>query len=158
MKKRIVLAVMILGVIMMSGCGGGSDKPTDTSSSAIEEKTEAVELDPMQQQMARGEQIYKEKCIICHQANGEGILHAFPPLKDSDYLFADKIRAVDQVLNGSHEEMIVNGIMYNAPMQPQVDNHEDAVAVINYVLNAWGNDGGYVTLEEVKHLEIGPRW
>ncbi len=44
--------------------------------------------------MALGEKIYMEKCIVCHQANGEGIPGAFPPLKNSDYLFADKVRAV----------------------------------------------------------------
>jgi hypothetical protein len=36
----------------------------------------------------------------------------------------------------------------------QVDTHEDAVEVINYVLNAWGNNGGTVKLEEVKDIKI----
>ena len=39
-------------------------------------------------------------------------------------------------------------------MPPQVDNYEDAVAVINYVLNAWGNNGGTITVDEVKDIEI----
>lgn len=101
-----------------------------------------------------GKKIYEEKCVVCHQANGEGIKGAFPPLANSDYLLADKKRAVEQVLNGSNEEMVVNGVTYRTPMPPQVDSHEDAVAVINYVLNAWGNDGGTLTLEEVQDIEI----
>ena len=79
---------------------------------------------------------------------------AFPPLKDSDYLFADKKRAVAQVLNGSNEAMVVNGVTYTIPMPFQVDTHQDAVDVINYVLNAWGNDGGTITLDEVKDIKI----
>jgi mono/diheme cytochrome c family protein len=157
MKFTGLVMIAVMATFIIQGCGG-ADAPKDASSKAVEAEKEAVELDPMAQMMARGEKIYKEKCIICHQANGEGILHAFPPLKDSDYLFADKIRAVEQVLNGSHEDMIVNGILYNAPMPPQVDNHYDAVAVTNYVLNSWGNEGGYVALDDVKHIEIGPRW
>ena len=101
-----------------------------------------------------GAKIYNEKCVACHQATGMGIPNAFPPLKGSDYLFADKKRAVNQVLNGSHEEITVNSAVYNLPMPFQVDNHEDAVAVINYTLNAWGNDGGSITLDEVKDIKI----
>jgi nitrite reductase (NO-forming) len=108
-------------------------------------------------QMARGKEIYEEKCIVCHMADGKGVAGAFPPLAQSDYLLKDKVRAVEQVLNGSHEEMVVNGVTYNMPMTPQVDTKEDAIAVINYVLNTWGNDGGYVTMEDVKDIKIKPR-
>jgi len=108
-------------------------------------------------QMAKGKAIYEEKCIVCHMADGKGVAGAFPPLAESDYLLKDKVRAVEQTLNGSHEEMVVNGVTYNMPMTPQVDSKEDAVAVINYVLNNFGNDGGYVTMEEVKDVVIKPR-
>jgi mono/diheme cytochrome c family protein len=110
--------------------------------------------DPADTKFPEGAKIYKTKCVACHQLTGLGIPNAFPPLKDSDYLFADKKRAVEQVLNGSHEEMVVNGVTYNMPMPPQVDTHEDAVNVINYVLNAWGNDGGTISVEEVKDIKI----
>lgn len=110
--------------------------------------------DPADTKFPEGAKIYKTKCVACHQLTGLGIPNAFPPLKDSDYLMADKKRAVRQVLNGSHEEMVVNGVTYNMPMPFQVDTHEDAVNVINYVLNAWGNDGGTITVEEVKDIKI----
>jgi hypothetical protein len=42
-------------------------------------------------------------------------------------------------------------------MPPQVDTKEDAVAVINYVLNNFGNNGGYISIDEVKDVEILPR-
>jgi mono/diheme cytochrome c family protein len=113
---------------------------------------EAAPADP-----TRGEQIYKTKCIVCHQADGKGLPGAFPPLAGSDYLLADKVRAVAQVLNGSNMEITVNKLKYTTPMPPQVDNKEDAVAIINYVLNNFGNKGGQVTLEEVKNVVINPR-
>jgi mono/diheme cytochrome c family protein len=109
------------------------------------------------QQPSKGEQIYKEKCIVCHQADGKGLPGAFPPLAGSDYLLADKVRAVAQVLNGSNMEITVNKVKYVAPMPPQVNTKEDAVAIINYVLNNFGNKGGQVTLEEVKDVVINPR-
>lgn len=147
MKKRLfvfssIISIFIIAVIFNA-----------YNSSLIASETE----DEAAKKYPKGAEIYKAKCVICHQANGEGIPGAFPPLKNSDYLFADKVRAVAQVLNGSNEEMVVNGITYTAPMTPQVDTKEDAVAVINYVLNAWGNKGGTVSMEDVKDVKINPR-
>ncbi len=102
----------------------------------------------------RGKEIYDTKCFVCHQANGKGIPGAFPPLDGADYLLADRARAVAQVLNGSNEEMVVNGITYKTPMPFQVDTKEDAIAVINYVLNSWSNKAGIVTPEEVKDIKV----
>ena len=110
--------------------------------------------DPAAAKYPNGAKIYAAKCVACHQVTGMGIPNAFPPLKESDYLMADKKRAVQQVLNGSHEEMIVNGSTYNMPMPFQVDTHQDAVDVINYVLNAWGNNGGSIKLSEVEDIKI----
>jgi mono/diheme cytochrome c family protein len=114
----------------------------------------AQTADPAAAKYPNGAKIYTAKCVVCHQATGLGLPGAFPPLKNSDYLFADKKRAVAQVLNGSNKEITVNGAKYNVPMPPQVDNLQDAVDVINYALNAWGNKGGTITLAEVKDIKI----
>jgi len=90
-------------------------------------------------------------------ADAKGVACAFSPLAVSDYLNADHVRAIAQTLNGSHEEMVVNGVTCDAPMTPQVDTKEDGIAVINYVLNNFGNDGGYVTMEDIKDIEVAPR-
>ena len=67
-----------------------------------------------------------------------------------------KVLAVTQVLNGS-EKVGNKTIKYPAPMPPQVGSADSAVAVINYVLNNFGNNGGYITVEEVKDVIIEPR-
>lgn len=150
-----MFALMLGGMIALHSCGGSTETKTETPAQTPVAKTETVAA--QEEPFAAGKKIYMEKCIVCHQANGEGIAGAFPPLKNSDYLLADKVRAVAQVLNGSNEVMVVNGQTYNAPMPPQVDTKEDAVAVINYVLNSFGNNGGTVTLEDVKDVVINPR-
>jgi len=156
----ILIAVLVSIAIAFSACSGGGNKAIEEKQEVKKEKPaepEATPEDEMAQQMKRGEEIYKTKCIVCHMADGKGVKNAFPPLAESDYLMADLPRAVAQTLNGSHEEMVVNGITYNAPMVPQVDTKEDAVAVINYVINNFGNPGGVVTLEDVKDVVIAPR-
>ncbi len=147
---------MMLGAgmtLVLQSCGGSAEPKKE----AAPAKTEVVAEAANTNQYAEGEKIYNAKCIVCHQANGEGIPGAFPPLKNSDYLFADKVRAVAQAINGSNHEITVNGMKYNAPMPQQVGTKEEAVAVINYVLNSWGNKGGTVSLEEVKDVVIDPR-
>jgi len=152
MKKITIL--LLLGSLIVTAASSyaylTSTYATDTENSVVY----LPQDDPAEAKFPEGAKIYKAKCVACHQLTGLGIPNAFPPLKDSDYLMADKKRAVRQVLNGSHEEMVVNGVTYNMPMPFQVDTHEDAVNVINYVLNAWGNDGGTITVDEVKDIKI----
>jgi nitrite reductase (NO-forming) len=107
--------------------------------------------------MARGEQLYKEKCFACHQTNGQGLPNVFPSLVGSEFLLKQTKLAVSQVLNGSEKVAANKTVKYPAPMPFQVNTKEDAVAVINYVLNNFGNKGGMITLEDVKDVEILPR-
>jgi len=122
-----------------------------------EEAETPAAMDEMTIMMARGEQIYKEKCLACHQANGQGLPSAFPTLVGSDFLLNQTVLAVSQVLNGSEKVPSAKTVKYPAPMPPQADTKEDAVAVINYVLNNFGNDGGYITLDDVADIVIEPR-
>jgi mono/diheme cytochrome c family protein len=161
-KLSFVLALGVIGfATAMNSCSSGSEQKAQKPETIVQKdasaKVAAANTNEMAAQIARGEQIYKEKCIVCHQADGKGLPGAFPPLAQSDYLLADKVKAVAQALNGSKEPITVNGQVYTAPMPPQVNTKEDAVAIINYVQNNFGNNGGYVTLEEVKDVVINPR-
>lgn len=132
--KHLHYSILILGLV---SCGGGSD-----SNDAWQEN----ELDS---KYLGGKDIYDGSCKACHMDDGQGLEGTFPPLAQSDYLFADPIRALQQVIEGSHEEMTVNGILYDAIMPAQDVTENEAVEVVNYILNAWGNDGGEVSLEDI---------
>jgi len=160
-KLTYVMALGIAGAsLLMTSCGGGAEKQAPKQETAVQ-KEEAQPAtgtnNEMAAQLARGEQIYKTKCIACHQANGQGLPNAFPTLVGSEFLLKEKVLAVSQVLNGSANVPSHGNIKWPAPMPPQADTKEDAVAVINYVLNNFGNNGGYVSLEDVKDVQILPR-
>lgn len=98
-----------------------------------------------------GKRVYNTICFACHQANGQGIPFAFPPLAKSDFLMADKDRAIEGVIFGRQGEIVVNGKKYNGVMPAIVNLSDDDVAnVLTYVRNEWGNEGDAVTLDEVK--------
>ncbi len=151
--KKISLIVVMVGLLFFAGKSFGflSRKMVKTTSNEIMYVPSGDKADA---KYPEGAKIFKEKCSVCHQITGMGVPGAFPPLKGSDYLKANLKAALVHVLNGSNEAVTVNGVSYSIPMPPQVDNHKDAVAVVNYILNAWGNDYGTVTLKEAEAIKI----
>jgi len=159
MKTRNFIAIAMagfFGLAMITSCGGGKSGDQATSDSTA--VTEQPATMPSAEQMALGKSIYETpgKCITCHMANGQGVANVFPNLVGSQFLLNSKVLAVTQVLNGS-AKVGNKTIKYPAPMPPQVGSADSAVAVINYVLNSFGNNGGMVTLDEVKDVVIDPR-
>ena len=156
-KNFIAFAMAgFFGLALITSCGGGkTGDQTTTDTTAV---TATQPGAPTAEQMALGKSIYETpgKCITCHMANGQGIANVFPNLVGSKFLLEQKVLAVTQVLNGSLK-VGNKTIKYPAPMPPQVGSADSAVAVINYVLNNFGNSGGSISVEEVKDVVIDPR-
>lgn len=89
-------------------------------------------------------------CAACHQATGRGLPNLFPPLAGSDYLNADKSRAIKIVIYGHQGEVLVNGVKFNNNMPAFPLGDHDVANVLTYVYNSFGNAGLEVTPEEVK--------
>lgn len=98
-----------------------------------------------------GAELFTANCASCHQANGEGVPGAFPPLKNSP------------VVTGGDLELYVTIIMKGydprpefATMPPVGTNAnftpEDVTAIINHERTSWGNNAKKVTLEEIKTI------
>ena len=136
---KIGQLILILPCLYLLSCGGEQGAVDDT---------EAVNT-----KYAEGKEVYDRSCIACHMKDGKGLEGTFPPLAGSDYLLEDPQRALEQVMEGSAEEMVVNGVTYNGIMPPQDVTGEEAVAVVNYILNAWGNDGGEVSMDDLKEVK-----
>ena len=106
-----------------------------------------------EEKMKFGKQIYGQTCIACHQAEGQGIANAFPPLAKSDYLNANVDRAIEAVLYGLSGEIKVNGVTYNSIMTKQMISQEEVANVMTYVYNSWGNNKTVVTPEMVNKVK-----
>ena len=105
----------------------------------------ALAMLKVEERMTFGKDKYIATCSACHQANGQGIEGAFPPLAKSDYLNADVDRAIDIVLHGKTGEITVNGKKYNSVMTAQALSDEEVANVLTYVYNSWGNSKKEVT-------------
>jgi nitrite reductase (NO-forming) len=101
------------------------------------------------EKMASGKNLYTKTCFACHQANGEGIPNAFPPLAKSDYLNANVKRAIGIVLHGKTGEITVNGKKYNSVMTKQTLTDDEVADVLTYIYNSWGNNKTNVKVMDV---------
>jgi len=103
-----------------------------------------------EQQIKAGATLYNGTCSVCHQASGEGLAGVFPPLAKSDFLMADKTRAIKVLLDGLSGPVTVNGKPYNSVMPPMSQLNDDEIAnLLTYAMNSFGNSGGVVTAAEV---------
>lgn len=103
-----------------------------------------------------GRKLFTSICTACHQASGQGRVNVFPPLANSDYLNADKTRAIQLVIFGRQGEVMVNGVKYNNNMPAFPLSDEDIANVLTYVYNSFGNSGLEVKPDEVKALRATP--
>lgn len=102
------------------------------------------------ERIVAGKKLFSSICAACHQASGQGQPHVFPPLAGSDYLNADKNRAIQLVIFGRQGQVTVNGVQFNNNMPSFPLGDEDIANVLTYVYNSFGNSGLEVKPEEVK--------
>src|SRR5260221_4696222 len=125
----------------------GAARGVEPPVGAPKNKAEKVEL---------GRRLFVSICSACHQPTGQGLPNVFPPLAGSDFLNADKSRAIKIVINGRQGELIVNGRRFNNSMPTFPLGDDDIANVLTFVYNSFGNAGLEGTPDEVKFLRTQP--
>lgn len=98
-----------------------------------------------------GATLYRTSCASCHQANGEGLGGAFPPLAGDPVVTAeDPTRHIQIVLWGVQGKKI-DGKTYSAAMPGWAEQLSDkeVAAIINHERTSWGNDAPTITAKDV---------
>jgi mono/diheme cytochrome c family protein len=108
------------------------------------------------QKIEAGHALFSTICAVCHQPTGQGIPARFPPLAGSDFLNADKHRAIKVLLNGLQGELVVNGQKFNNSMPKFPFTDRDIANALTYVYNSFGNSGQEVTTSEVNAARAEP--
>lgn len=105
---------------------------------------------PVPKPVRSGAQVYVATCITCHQANGQGVRGAFPPLAKADWVTGRAEVPIAIVLHGMTGEIAVGGIKYNVPMARLDTLSDQEIAnVVTYVRSQWGNKAAAVTAADV---------
>jgi cytochrome c oxidase cbb3-type subunit II len=98
-----------------------------------------------------GAQLYASNCQACHQAGGEGLKGAFPPLKSSPIVLNDDPEILIEIImkgyNGREEYAEMPAVGVNNGLKP-----EEITAIINHERTSWGNNARVIPLEEVEKI------
>lgn len=144
MRSNHVIFLMLALAVSLSACA--KEEPAAAVDTAVAARAAEAAAKSPEERMANGERLYAVHCSACHQANGQGLAGAFPPLAESSYLADGPALAIDAVLNGLSGPITVNGKDYNAVM-PNLSylSDSDVADVVTFIMNSWNNPGGDVS-------------
>jgi cytochrome c oxidase cbb3-type subunit 2 len=98
-----------------------------------------------------GKLLYTQNCGACHQANGEGLKGAFPPLKGSPIVLSEDLELFVSIIMRGYdarpEYAVMNAVGTDNNLTP-----EEITAIINHEKTNWGNNAKTVTPEEIKKM------
>ena len=103
-----------------------------------------------------GENVYKTKCLVCHQADGGGVPNLNAPLDGSTNVVGNDIaRLVKIIRYGYNERIALDGFYYSNAMPANADlTSTQIAAVLTYIRKSWSNQAAEVTVAQVqKHLK-----
>lgn len=144
--KQISKALLVAFSIVIFGCGSSGNFQNEAT-----KEYSNMEMQKFSKYMIQGKALYTTHCSNCHQSDGAGLGKLYPPLAQSDYMMNKVPSTICLIKNGIKGEIVVNGVTYNQQMPglKQLSNLEIA-EISTYIYNAWGNERGFVTVQEVE--------
>lgn len=94
----------------------------------------------------QGQDIYKNLCIGCHQADGRGLEKVAPSLINSRYVIDNPAIAARIVISGKE-----GSVALMPPLGASL-NDDQIAAVLTYIRREWGHQASPVTAADVKEI------
>jgi mono/diheme cytochrome c family protein len=154
----LLMVLVYWGMVHLDHYGGGFN---DLVFGPYESYKELADLQPKsgaEVLVARGEALYGQICIACHQSSGLGSPGLAPPLKASKWVLeAPPSRLIRIPIHGLTGPVEVEGQTWNLTMPPfgvgagaLLEKDEDLAAVLTFVRQAWGNKAPPIAPQQVK--------
>jgi cytochrome c oxidase subunit 2 len=93
--------------------------------------------------LAKGQAVFEDNCAACHRVSGLGLPPTFPALQGSALVQGEPAALIDVVLKGR------KGLSAMPAWQGSLSSEEIA-ATLSYIRQAWGNQAGPISPEQVK--------
>lgn len=153
--------IILVGALL--ACGGGEKQQAaqDTTAAPATVATAPAAGAGATAGQTAGEQVY-QRCVTCHQADGQGLPGAFPPLAGSEFATAaNPAVPIRILLHGLQGPVTVKGQQFNSVMPAYgtgVEMSDQEIAdVLTYVRQSWGNSASAVTPQDVAKERAAPR-
>lgn len=105
-------------------------------------------------QLALGQQVYKQHCLDCHGESGEGAVSAYPALAGNRAVnLASPANQVQAILSGGFAPATAGHPQpYGMPPFRTLLNDAEIAAVATFIRQSWGNPAGAVSVLDVQNL------
>lgn len=145
-KQSVSRALATIAAVGLIACGGDADPAPAGDAPAASQATASTGLD--------GEAEYMATCGTCHQADGEGMAGAFPPLTESPIvLAANPARQIAVILKGMVGPITLKGVEWNSVMAPWEHLTDEQIAAIaTYERTSWGHNASAVSAAQVAEV------
>ena len=114
-------------------------------------KENPIASENKKEELPDGQMLYTQNCASCHQANGEGLKGAFPPLKGSPIVVGNDLELYVNIIMLGYDARADYAVM-NAVGTINNFSPEQVTSIINHEKTSWGNQSKTVTTEEVKKI------
>lgn len=140
-------AFVVALALVVAACAKTTSNHASTAASAAIANNPASASD--------GAVVYITNCSSCHQANGEGVPGAFPPLAGNPTVTGNPVAVIAIVKHGINGKIVVSGTAYSGIMPPWggLISDEDIAAVVTYIRSSWHNRGSPVSLADVRAVK-----
>src|SRR5450631_1771069 len=144
MKSKLVVGIAMLG----TGVVCMNIRPT---------LAEATMGGPEPSGIQRGQKIYEQTCLTCHQADAGGVPGMTPPLQKSSYVQGPSVKLIGIVLNGLNDGVEIDGESYSNPMPPfgAALKDQEIADVLTFLRNHFGNKASPITVAQVSKIREG---
>lgn len=150
MVKNIGYTVMLIGILLVGNAKWASAL---SRNQVIQERPSVTKGIQQKTTIETGKDIYQKYCLTCHQIDGSGVPHTFPPLIKSKWVNGDKTILIRIVLNGLEGEIEVDDDTYNGIMPKQNNLTDDQIStVLIYIRQNFENNSSAISPKEVKAL------
>jgi cytochrome c oxidase cbb3-type subunit 2 len=122
-----------------------------TAPEFLYKREEKEQADAAQKKTVDGAVLYATHCQSCHQANGEGLQGAFPPLKGSPVVLDDNAELMVDIIMNGYDARSNYGVMAAVGTNANL-TAEEVAAIMNHEKTSWGNNAKQINPEEVKKL------
>ncbi len=138
------IAVLLFVSLAVAACAKNSNGASASASASAAAKSPASASD--------GAVVYIANCSSCHQADGQGIRGAFPPLSGNAVVTGNPAAVIAIVKNGLGGRVVVNGQAYGGimPRWGGVLSDAQIAAAITYIRASWQNHAAGVSVQDVR--------
>ena len=152
---NLLIRLLLVAGFFVGSCKNSAENLKNRNNEA---QVQAIEVtvteNPDNEDMKRGQNVYNQACLVCHQVDGSGVPMMYPPVHESEIISGGHEKLIKLVLEGMSGPVEIKGEQYNSIMPPQKDilNDQQISDLLTFLRHSFGNSADAISPEEVARI------